>query len=254
MISRIKNYPHLFLTILYLGLVNIGISQELFTILPERSVVLNTEQSQRLQKIKTGGYAAQILYVKVGDLPSIQQNGVLTVTIPIEKTRYSFKARYVRDFGAGEYSWGGDLIGIDQKDGSMSIRSMGGKIFGHIEIDDAFYRLVDMSGGLWTFLEIIEDESAICGNNLIEPNDINISAAKNAESNILAPANMNTNCDVSVLILYTDEANNKEPDMSQLGNDLIEQANEILMNSAVATDDARLRACLKFFCLITNIL
>jgi len=232
---QFKIYSFLFFTIISLGWINQTTAQrELFTVLPENTVQLNTEQAKRMSKIDKGGYAESTVFVKMGHLPDIQKDGELNVTIPIVKTQHTFRAYNVRSYSKSSYSWSGNLVNDKEQDGRLSIHAVDKKIFGHVELEAADFRLVDLSGGLWVFIQIKdnEDDPANCGNSnyKLQPS-----------SKIQKAQALNNACKVSVLVLYTQAADNEEPDMWQLAYDCIQTANDALINSAVSSDDLRFK-------------
>ncbi len=236
---QFKIYSCLIVSLLFFGWrYSLPDQEKLLVTVSKEEVRLNSEQSERMAKIQKGEFTKNSVFVKTGDLRSIQREGSIIVNIPILGINRTFNITYVDNHDDGGYSWAGSSISNGMEDGKLNIHYMNEKVFGTIEAEDRFFRLIDLSDDLWAFVEIEEDitgevcNAALCGNS--------DKKADKTVSKIKAVKSGNTGvCGVDVLVLYTEKAKDDEPDMTQLANNCIQESNEILVNSAVNSCDLR---------------
>jgi len=98
----------------YLFFVSIGVyGQDFFeqTNVPDNS--LTSEQLTRKLLFESLTTTASVRVVKVGDFPSIQNNGVVSISLQEVINDVAFKAKYVESFSNGDFYWLGDLIPLD---------------------------------------------------------------------------------------------------------------------------------------------
>ncbi len=236
---QFKIYSFLVLSLLFFGWkFNASNQEKLFITIPKESVKLDAIQNERMVKIQRGEFFKNSVFVRTGDLRNIQREGSITVDIPILGTSKTFSVTYVDNHDKGGYSWSGSSNTNGIEDAKLNIHYMTQKVFGTLETEDRYFRLIDLSSNLWAFAEIDEEKGDAADNNVTCGN-ISLKPSKSIEKAMAGISGNMGVCDVDVLILYTEEAKNKEPDMTQLANNCILEFNEVLSNSAVNSCDLR---------------
>jgi hypothetical protein len=118
---------------------------------------LSSEQLTRKQKLDSLSYAETPTLIYLGDLPALQQDGILSLEIPQTETIHEFKANHVESFENGDYTWTGDLVTnhpaycTDDNDdndtdicfveGFAILLKRGNDVFGEIQIDTITYEI-----------------------------------------------------------------------------------------------------------------
>ena len=164
--------------------------------------LLPTEKLDFWNRLNALSYKKNLSVVKVGDVPSLQQNGVLTFTIPGIAATITAKAVRVEYEAEKQYIWQGR---IDQA-GYMSIVSTDDGMSGFIQLNNKYFVLYPLYKSYCALFEynIAAMPADTCATVSSPP-----TALQSASSSIdYCAENSNTNClyTVDVLVLITPEA------------------------------------------------
>ena len=180
------------------------------------------------QKLYGNGYI-----VTIGDLPTLQENGILEFQIPDNGCLIKAKSNRVRYFDDNNYSWSAIIItdsieGNNCRDGSITIIKKEGKYIGNILIGEDSYAIEDLGEGKQFLVKHdYEDIELICGNELDTvqiPENFNSDNAKFRNGN---------GCPVSILVVYTQNAENSVADIHLTIDYAVEQTNNAFQKSNV---------------------
>lgn len=186
-------------------------------------------------------YTHSLQLIEVGDLPEIQQDGILPLQIPGNSKLYEFQARHVQSEDNGDYTWMGDLITRDTCSGEtiendcfegfLSVLKRGDRVFGEMQIDTAYYDIKYLGEGLNALVEIDVAKVIPSASDCAAPNDTSgFSPAPIAEDRT------NT-CPVRMAVLFTQAAQNTHPDILDIIDLSVESINQALRKSDISEDE-----------------
>ncbi len=202
----------------------------LFTPIDEAKMDLNKGQLTKLERLKTNPLYKKLQLVKVSNLKTVQEKGILSFIIPNRKGSISAYATSVEAVSDEEFSWHGEFRGREH--GSMTIISKKGAIYGQINIGDEIYALQDLGKGQNILIQL--DEMKYGPRECATPHE----SITHSPSAHLPSTEDRSSCSgiVRVLVLYTSAA--EQIDNPESAATLfIKQTNNICRNSDIRTAD-----------------
>lgn len=229
----------------YLFFVSIGVyGQDFFeqTNVPDNS--LTSEQLTRKLLFESLTTTASVRVVKVGDFPSIQNNGVVSISLQEVINDVAFKAKYVESFSNGDFYWLGDLIPLDtcieEGDtvpcdyGSMLLMRKGIRYTGSISLGDSlYYHIRDLGDSLSALILLNRDSFFIKPECLTPISDTLTPSPPDTSTTV---EERSSPCPVKLLVLYTTQAAEEYPDIHDIINLAVFETRSILQNSEVYPD------------------
>lgn len=176
---------------------------QLFTVISVNSGDLTTEQQARLNKIQQEISVISVQFVQVAFIKDIQQGGEISLQMPGKSCAAQMKAQHIESYSNGDYYWYGEVQKEDGDteeecscfDGSLTIMSQSGRIFGAVRIDEDIWGIHDMGEGKRVLVKRdYSIEGLGCASKETE------SSSQNGQ---LAQDRAECNCPVRVLALYT---------------------------------------------------
>ncbi len=179
-------------------------------------------------------FARSTYLVELGDLPQIQQDGILPMYLPGSVSPFEFKAIDVQSWPNGDYIWMGDLVDRDSANeitqhcdpGYAHILKEGETVYGEIQVDSTYFNLKYLGDSLWILVEL--DNEAYSGADCAMSDE---EFGPGPEQSAQDRSDM---CPVRVAVLYTEAAEEANPDILNIINLAIANTNQALRNSAVA--------------------
>ncbi|CCH56543.1 hypothetical protein BN8_05893 [Fibrisoma limi BUZ 3] len=198
------------------------LAQELFTLQQSDKSRFSANLQGKMEKIEKNPVHKRTMYVQVGNLAKIQQNGKLTFTIPNTGGPITFLARRVEAESERDFTWVGK-----SEDGLYQaiFVSKQGKLSGSIESKYGNYQLYGTDESVSLLMEVDLSKSKEC-KAVGRANDQEHKPKSGARQDACQEA-------TRVLILYTQAAANFAPDINQLADLCIQQYNTALNNSSI---------------------
>lgn len=213
----------------------------LFTPVYLTDAQLTSGQLSVKQKYQNSSFTKSLQLVQVGNLPQIQQNGILPLYIPGNSRMYEFKAKYVESPAGGDFVWMGELIARDTcgeeiiedacYSGYLRVLKTGDRVFGELQIDTTYYSIKYLGDGLEALVEL-DGEAFIppSGSDCVTPEEPSSMRVFNTQT---AAADRNNICPVKVAVLYTQAALDDHPDILDIIHLSISSANQAFRNSDI---------------------
>lgn len=182
--------------------------------------------------------------VEIGDFPSIQNNGVISMSLQEVADDVDFKAKYVESSSNGDFYWLGDLIPLDtcteEGDtvpcdfGTMLLMRKGARYTGSISLGDSlYYHIRDLGDGFSALILLNRDSfftkpecSTPLSDTLVPPPPDTTTSVEERSSP----------CPVKLLVLYTTLAIEEHPDIVDIIDLAVFETRSILENSEVYSD------------------
>ncbi|MBX2892147.1 MAG: zinc-dependent metalloprotease [Saprospiraceae bacterium] len=206
---------------------------QLFTVVSVGSGELSSEQQMKLGKIQQESTTVSTQFVQVAFVKDLQQGGVINLQMPGKDCTAQVKAKTIEACSNGDYYWYGEVEKEDGEteeececyNGSVTVISRAGRVFGSVHIDDDHWSLHELGGGKRVLAR--RDYT----NNVLE------CAMPDSGGKIVAEAmaqdRTEVNCPVRVLALYTPNAEAAAADLEDRILTAFVNANQILRNSKV---------------------
>jgi hypothetical protein len=202
----------------------------IFTQLNITEASLNTEQKDRLTRIKKNPGFSSIKFISIADISTVQLNNKVRLSLPgiIPCPALTFETANLDYTSSTKYNWYGQCFG-DSLDSncyasSFYLLNLNGEFRGHISVENKSYEIFDLSGGKSAFCVTNKSLSKPCGNTIANTlsNPPSTSNAITPNSNLTNAAVVNPPPPTSnpcitpklkVLFLYTQAATtyNKVP-------------------------------------------
>ena len=239
-------------------------AQSLLTLSTLTDSQMTLQQQSRKAKFENSEFTESLMVVHVGDLPNLQNDGVVSLEIPGISIEHDFRGKYVETLHNGDFNWNGDLITRmycdiektevdDCYDGDLTVLKRGDAVFGEIRINETVYQIRDLKGGVNALVKLDNDaflgiycdsgggflsENATGSNN---PVNTAVNSELNEASNNLLPISNNSaeqkaepaTCPVKCLVLYTEAALAKYPDIENIAEISLFNTNVAIKNSKV---------------------
>lgn len=204
---------------------------------------LTSEQSTRKQLFENLKTTANVRVVEIGDFPSIQSGGVVSISLQEVAEEVAFKAKYVESFSNGDFYWLGDLIPLDtcteEGDtvpcdfGTMLLMRKDTRYTGSISLGDSlYYHIRDLGGGFSALILLDRDSfftkpecSTPLSDTLTPPPDTSTTVEERSSP-----------CPVKLLVLYTTQAAEEHPDILDIIDLTVFETRGILESSEVYPD------------------
>lgn len=217
--------------------------QDIFTTPSWEVSSLTGDELTRYGIIQSNHPDSNIIPIQIENLANIQLEGELLLSIDGEDCGSSlFKAKHTEYVSESDYLWYAELESIDTCSclyGYLLIRSTGGEKFGMIKMENTLYRIEDLTNGknVLTRKVFTSENPDRCGEGLITPpaaNEVN-----DLYQNETVSDRSGGNCDITVLMLYTE---NLELDLGSIGNHAnteIDRLNMAFLNSGISQNGAK---------------
>jgi len=211
-------------------------TEHLFTLSTLSDWQLGSNQLTLKQTFENQSFTESFQLVEIGDLVSIQENGILPVQLPGDTVTYYFSANEVVSNENGDYTWIGNLISPlpcvdDSTDyiendcimGRLTMIKEDSSVYGDMYIENDFYHIKDIGGGLNLLIKL----------NLEESEDYDCGAPTSETEFEASGPEEGTHCPVRALVLFTAPALAAHPDMINIINLSIANTNFILKESHI---------------------
>lgn len=199
----------------------------------EAQVRFEGSQSTKYRNMSTNDMYKAVSLVRMGNLPAIQEQGILTFDIPGRRGSISAKVKSLEAVSETEYVWVGELT---KGEGTVMIIAREGRVFGHITVDKDAYEIHDL-GNQTNVLVHINDamftgkECATVHKDLPKQG-LNTSDGVGTLNHHLAV--------IRILVLFTQNAANAVANINDVAFLAVQQMNTALVNSNVANVDVAL--------------
>ncbi len=196
---------------------------------------LSAKVSSVLSRLENRTDIEGIQLVNVGNVATLQKDGLFTFALPDKPERLTFKAIRVEAHSITDYEWHGELIGGP---GTVSFLYKNGRLTGSISQGDNQYLIYHLENGLHIYYRQKPDLTKTCMNVAVTPRQLQKSGRKAANAfNPIINLHYEKPCASfpRVLILYTPAAAQQVADINQVANQCISQFNSCIYNSNVST-------------------
>jgi hypothetical protein len=166
------------------------------------------------------------------------KNGFISLTLPNSVKTYTFTENYATVYTNGDYTWNGELVtaayledGVtlnDEFEGKITLIKRGKAVYGDLNIDNDFYQLHDLGGGVSALVKLTEIKEAVGCASFGEGLPIKADTK---------PIERGSVCPVRVLVLYTQAALDLHPDIEDIANNGIESVKLSLIKSEITTNE-----------------
>ncbi len=190
---------------------------------------LSELQQYKFNKIFPSDTIGKPFIVQLENINESIINNILTFELPERECVISAKTKKINYKDEMNYTWVGEIQDNDDcscSDGSIIIIKKNDKFIGQFTVGEDIYKLEDLGGGKQLIVKF---------NSTSEDNEVNCLMSKDAvvKNKFNNVKRSNDNCPVSVLVLFTQSANNATNDMSGTIALGIEQMNTALFRSQV---------------------
>jgi len=180
--------------------------------------------------------------------PLLAQSGQIALQVPGDTTTYTFTATNVQAYSSGDFVWYGDMthtsdcpemdLSDDCLSGLLSLIGKDGKVFGEMRIDTSVFQIPYLGDGLNALVRFeVQDFN---NDNFCINDDDDPPPTPNPETEMLLEDR--SSCPiVRVLVLYTDLAIQKFPDVKNIAETAHASARQTMLNSAITTSRIDLR-------------
>ncbi|MCF0060619.1 M12 family metallo-peptidase [Dyadobacter chenwenxiniae] len=208
-----------------------GSETDLFTVISKDEVSLQATVSEKINKMNGSRLYQQIVPVKIGRIPRIQKNGVLTFSIPGSQEKFTFIAQKVNAESDLDFVWYGH-----SKDylSTATFISEKGAISGAFNVGKRYFQVYTLDDGISILQEDRTDITVQCSSGehgYAKPDTIvqpSIPTDKGARMGVCTEP-------TRVLVVYTQAAANSVANIGQTINLSVQQYNQTLANSGVST-------------------
>lgn len=242
--SKTRSLLYLFILILFALDAHHAISQQVDLLKDSDKLEAkgkgDKEDDNTIDKLEKNESAANVKYIKIGDLAKIQKNGLFTMLSPTLKEKMNVMTRRIEYQDDKNYTFYGVLSDDVKTQGEIMLISQKGKVFGWMKFKSESYQIFGCANGLSCFLpnkKPLKGEN-LCSSGGIDKKIITVDdklPTSGRES--VDAACVNTN---RVLIMYTPRAYNQCSNVSQIGNGCIQQWKQVLINSIINNNAANL--------------
>lgn len=203
-----------------------GINNVLFEYASRGEISFSQKQSQKVDRMINNPIYLSHHFVKVNNLIDVQNNGEIMVNLPDKANPEKFVTKRSKYTSPTEYEFYGDLDPCDiQRMGYVHIIAKDGNIYGQINLEDEIYDLQDFGDNRNVLFKI--DQNIYTESECVTDHTNKV---KSSSNKLNSTARNGDGCDVRVLVLFTNAAN-------QIGNPqnsanlFIEQTNQSICNS-----------------------
>ncbi|MEO0008378.1 MAG: hypothetical protein RJA20_2574 [Bacteroidota bacterium] len=190
---------------------------------------LNSTQVSRYEKSEFSDVTGIITFIQINDFAQQVADQVLELQVPGDATIYSYHARYVWSPSTDDITWYGDLM---DSLGYASFQLKDGEVFGYFALEERDFFIRPLGDDVYILVELEEEDAAVCGYNAPDSPTEAI-----PEETTQIASDREENCDVKVLVLYTNNAAEDIDNVSTFISGLIAQSNQALRNSAVTPSE-----------------
>ncbi|MFT6338748.1 MAG: hypothetical protein ACJATI_005525 [Halioglobus sp.] len=198
----------------------------LFEYTSRGEISFSQEQSQKVDRMINNPIYLSHHFVKVNNLIDVQNNGEIMVNLPDKVNPEKFVTKRSKYTSPTDYEFYGDLGPCDiQRMGYVHIIAKDGNVYGQINLEDEIYDLQDLGNNRNVLFKI--DQSIYTESECVTDHTPKV---KSSSNKLNSTTRSGGGCDVRVLVLFTDAAN-------QIGNPFnsanlfIEQTNQSICNS-----------------------
>jgi hypothetical protein len=235
---------HFYQTIIALFFFSLSVSAQrntsnFFEILNESQITLKENQQKKHQTMVKNDFYNQVTLVRIRNVTSIPKSGALPISIPGRIGTLVAHAQSVIAESDSEYVW----IGGFEEAGTVTIIAKEGRIFGHIAIENDAYEIHDLGDKMNVLVKInnekfTEKECATkdLGNMKETFQEKSNTETYQNKSNDEMSTNSTTShglSDIRILVLFTPNAADAVPNISDMAELSVQQINTALANSSV---------------------
>ncbi len=184
---------------------------------------MNSTQVSRYEKSEFSDVTGIITFIQINDFAQQVADQVLELQVPGDATIYSYHARYVWSPSTDDITWYGDLM---DSLGYASFHLKDGEVFGYFALEERDFFIRPLGDDVYILVELEEEDAAVCGYNAPDSPTEAI-----PEETTQIASDREENCDVKVLVLYTNNAAEDIDNVSTFISGLIAQSNQALRNS-----------------------
>jgi hypothetical protein len=207
----------------------------LFFVQNVNPTLLTSEQNTRLSKYQVKYPSDVISFIEVIDLSAQQSSGWFNLNIPGKSCTALLKVKNVESSSNGDFSWYAEVASdtllssstLNCFDGSVSLVRQNNILIGSIHLDDDNYEIRDLGNNVRILLK--QDTS----NNL---NSCGVPDIPLLGDATVENRDVNPNCPVVVLMLFTPEALKADPNVKEVAKMVIAQTNQAFRNSKIRGD------------------
>ncbi len=195
---------------------------------------LTQTQSSTFQKIKDNANFLQYNFIKIEDLASFQDGGIIKVNISGHQCgTLAFRAKNVQYYSSNKYTWYGEVASGNTcscSEGQLLIIAQDGNKFGYLKIDDDDYSIDDIGGGVNVLGKVDSSKEFGCG-TLGESGEITPPETQNRGGG---------NCDIRVLVLFIPAAASAVTNITATATTDVTLTNQAFRNSGLMQSDINL--------------
>lgn len=226
-----KRFLWVFFFIFTLFNVNAQTAKTMFEVIPTPHV-LSAEQRLMVFKIDKYPNVQQVFYVNVQDFNQFQEGAFIHFTMP--DTKSEVKAKIKR----AEFHKNGDYVlyaTFENYFGEIFLIKEQSIVYGSIVHEDMHYKIYGIDKHVSAILAFDNQHSGECatkGNHI--PNPLQPQFGKEDAAKTITPCD---NSSINILCLFTDAANNVDPNIQQTANLAVGQLGNALTNSGITNSE-----------------
>jgi Metallo-peptidase family M12B Reprolysin-like/Secretion system C-terminal sorting domain len=206
---------------------------------------LDNSQLAKLNKLKSSQLHDSFLLVEVENLAATQVNSQVRLSLPfLPCPELTFTAVNQQYSSESDYYWYGTInsnIDAPCNGGSITLMAKNGEKFGVIIFDDYSYEFQEIGNGIQAFCrfkieQVNENQCASDSNDVLRQNIATPTPQKETQNRTLP---CQGNCEVRVLVLWTQAAANIEANINNRIALAIAQTNQSYANSLINSSNIR---------------
>ncbi|MDX1913289.1 MAG: zinc-dependent metalloprotease [Saprospiraceae bacterium] len=184
---------------------------------------------------------SEVDVIEIGDLATLQDNGIVKVSLPGEGCDpVFFQMKQVSYDAPTRYEWYGEVDRSDTSEwrsGNLMLIADGDAKFGYLTVDDRFYNIEDLTGGKQVLLLRAEQDATACTVDAAALRPDITQEALNAPPTV---QDRSENCDIRILVLYTQSVLDNASNANNIATTAIAQTKQTFLNSNISTNSVNL--------------
>lgn len=190
---------------------------------------LKSTQLTRFEKSESSELTKSIDFIDISGFAEQVADQVLEIQIPGVSLPALYHARYVWSPSPDDITWYGDLI---DSTGFASFQLKDGELSGYFNFEERDFFIRPIGEDAYILVEQNEEDAAVCG---YHQQETSIEFEQEVEQSSVSERE--ENCDVKVLVLYTNKAAEDVDNMTTFILGLIAQSNQALRNSGISSSE-----------------
>lgn len=207
-----------------------GSEEHFLKAINQNEAMLSSKQQEKLAHISGNRLFKKVQLVGVGNLATIQKQGILPIEIPGRKGVLVAYASRVETLSEKEYLWYGELR--DGEQGSVMIIAKDNAIYGQINLGDEIYVLKDLGNNKNVLIQ--HDESLYGPDECATPD--NKEVIEDTGTKKIATRSLVCKTTARVLVLYTNNAETTD-NPQNAANLFVQQTNQAALNSDITEQE-----------------